>query len=79
MSHGLPIVTINSTAMGKIVRQEQIGYAVGRNEEEFDTAILKLTHDQQTYQHYVDNVRDALLNRHLWKHRVEQIVRELTE
>lgn len=78
MSYGLPIVTIDSTAMGKIVRQEQIGFAVKRNIEEFTNAILKLTHDQLTYQHFVDNVKDTLLNRHLWKHRVDQVIQDLT-
>jgi len=78
MSYGLPIVTINSTAMGKIVRKERIGFAINRNMDDFNNAIKELTSNQQIYKQYVENVKDALLDRHLWKHRVAQIVENLS-
>jgi len=78
MSHGLPIVTINSTAMGKIVRKERIGFAVSRDIDNFNNAVKELTLNQHIYQQYAENVKEALLNRHLWKHRVEQIVDDLS-
>lgn len=78
MSYGLPIVTINSTAMGKIVRREEIGFAVNHSVKEFNEAIKAVTGSQEKYSYYADNVKNALLNRHLWKHRVEQVVKDLS-
>ena len=42
-------------------------------------AFEQLLNDEQLYTKYQTNIRDALLNRHLWSHRVRQIVEDLTE
>jgi hypothetical protein len=40
-------------------------------------ALEQLLNDEQLYAEYQNNIRDALLNRHLWNHRVRQIVDDL--
>jgi hypothetical protein len=79
MSYGLPIVTINCKAMGQIVRQEGVGIATDRSVEKFIYAIMKITGDEQTYKVFANNVKNSLLERNLWKHRVEQVIDDLSD
>jgi glycosyltransferase involved in cell wall biosynthesis len=78
MGYGLPIVAIHSSAMGKIIRDEKIGLTAEYRKEAYAAAIKEITDCEATYWSYADNVRDALTNRNLWKHRVEQIISDLT-
>ena len=76
ISYGLPIVAVNCEALSEIVNKEKIGFAVEPDENSFVDAIEKLSEDN-IYQKYQKNIFDSLLNRNLWKHRIEQIVKDL--
>lgn len=78
MSFGLPQVIFDSLESGKLIRKEKVGIPVEPNAIAMADALELLLNDEKLYAEYQANVRDALLNRHLWNHRVRQIVADLT-
>lgn len=79
MSYGLPVVTIDSAAMTRIVNTEKIGIVTSQGAEALKEGLERLFGDAELYAEYRQNVREALLTRNLWQHRVEKIVSELLE
>jgi len=77
MSFGLPQVVLDNVECGKLLREEKIGILVEPNATAMADALEKLLSDEQCYNQYRANVQDALRNRHLWRHRVERIIRDL--
>lgn len=78
MSYGLPIVSLNTPAMGRIIKQYGLGM-VSDTPEQMAESILHLFNDDTEYQKYRNNVKTALLNENLWVHRVDKIVKDLSE
>jgi len=78
MSFGLPQVIFDNLESGKLLRNEKIGIPVAPTATAMADALEKLLNDEQLYAEYSANIRDALLNRHLWNHRVRQIIDDLT-
>lgn len=78
MSFGLPQVIFDNLESGKLIRTEKIGIPVEPTATAMADALEQLLNDEKLYAEYQANVRDALLNRHLWNHRVRQIVEDLT-
>lgn len=78
MSYGLPQVIFDNLESGKLIRNEKIGITVEPNAIAMADALEQLLNDEKLYAEYQTNIRDALLNRHLWNHRVRQIVADLT-
>ena len=76
LSFGLPVVAVNCEALSEIVNKEKIGFTVNSDENSFINAINQLL-EEEIYEEYQNNIFDSLLNRNLWKHRVEQIVNDL--
>ena len=79
MSFGLPQVIFDNLESGKLLRKEKIGIPVEPTATAMADALEQLLRDEKLYGTYQANIRDALLNRHLWNHRVRQIVADLTE
>lgn len=79
LSFGLPIVAIDSFESGKLLRTERIGIPVEPTATAMADALEQLLNDKPLYAEYQANIRDALLNRHLWNHRVRQIVADLID
>lgn len=78
MSFGLPQVIFDAFESSKLLREEKIGIPVEPTAMAMADALEELLNDAQLYAQYQANIRDALLNRHLWNHRVRQIVKDLT-
>jgi glycosyltransferase involved in cell wall biosynthesis len=79
MSHGLPIVSVDIKALGSFIRNEGIGEVVSPEPEAFADGVQKILGSVDTYKSYADRVQTSLLERNLWKHRVETIVSDLGE
>jgi glycosyltransferase involved in cell wall biosynthesis len=67
---------VNCDALSDIVNKEKIGYAVNPDIRSFIKAIEELL-EEKNYIEIQKNITDSILNRNLWKHRVEQIVEDL--
>lgn len=78
MSYGLPQVIFDNLESGKLLRTERIGIPVEPNASAMADALEVLLNNETLCEEYRTNIRDALLNRHLWNHRVRQIVKDLT-
>lgn len=79
MSFGLPQVIFDNLESGKLLRTEKIGIPVEPNATAMANALEMLLKDETLCTEYQANIRDALLNRHLWNHRVRQIVADLID
>lgn len=78
LSFGLPIIAVNCDTISKIIEKEEIGFAVNPNIESFLEAIRTLT-KKDVYNIYQYNIKVSLIERNLWKHRVEKIVKDLSK
>lgn len=79
LSYGLPQVVINNKAITNVVNDEKIGIAVEPDIKKFAIAIKKLSEDSSLYKTYQNNIKESLLYRNLWIHRIQQVIRDLTE
>ena len=52
---------------------------VDNNPTSFADGIRQILSDEETYKDYVNNVQDSLLNRNLWRNRIQTIVSDLSE
>ena len=78
MSFGLPQVIFDNLESGKLLRNERIGIPVEPTVTAMADALEQLLNDEKLYAQYQSNIRDALLNRNLWNHRVRQLIDDLT-
>ena len=78
MGFGLPQVVCEGKAVVPLIENEGIGLAVGRSKEDFAQAVQLLFADRALYDRMQSRIRDSLLNRNLWTHRVETVVNDLT-
>lgn len=77
LGFGLPQIVTKAKAVSKLMDREKIGMVVDRTPEAIAFAIQQMVGDQDVYKDYQDHIQDALLNRHLWEHRVEQMIKDL--
>ena len=78
ISYGLPIVTLDSRSMSYIVNTERLGLVSKPDADSLCECIEQMFNDKELYTEYCQSVRTALLERNLWKHRVEKIVGDLS-
>ena len=78
ISCGLPVVGINCNALASIIKEYNLGLVSEPDVVSFANAIKKITIDDDTYNGYCENIKQALLNNHLWSHRVRQVVEDLS-
>lgn len=78
MSYGLPIVSLDSPAMSRIIKKYELGI-VSETPKQMAESIRFLLNDAQEYSKYKNNVKKALLSENLWVHRVDTVVQDLSE
>ncbi len=78
LSYGLPQVVVKSKAVARIIEKEKIGKVVEQDVIAFADALEELLNNYQEYETFQQNIQEALLNRHLWIHRVGQIIDNLS-
>ena len=77
LSYGLPQLNVDSAAIKKFIDKENIGFALDENPKLFVDAIEKIRKDPEMYSKICYNIKDALLNRHLWISRAEKVTSDL--
>lgn len=77
MEHGLPQVVVNNKSIKEFIEKEIVGIAANEDVNEFADAVQYLVENPGVYNKYRDNVKESLLKRNLWNHRVETIVTDL--
>lgn len=77
MSYGLPIVSTDCAAMSEIISADNIGIAAHADAESFCSAVKDILSSDTKYMMYCRNVKESLINHHLWRHRVSQVISEL--
>ena len=77
LSYGLPVVSTNVKTMGAIIRENEFGVVAEPNAQDYAEAIRKLLNEEQL-RSYRRKIEDSLSQRHLWVHRVDKIVEDMT-
>lgn len=77
MSYGLPVVALNTAALSNIVANEGIGLVANSSRKEVAAKVKQLLTDQTMYKNVCNNIKVSLLEKNLWKHRVETVVTDL--
>lgn len=78
MGYGLPIVAANAESLSVIIENEKTGIATEADIDKFNDAIKTILNDRALYEDYVNNTKESLLKKNLWKYRVEQIISDLS-
>jgi glycosyltransferase involved in cell wall biosynthesis len=77
ISYGLPVLATNCLAQTDIVEKSKLGIIVPDNSEDILNGLKEMS-DLKCQEQYRENVKEALLNEHLWIHRVEKVYNTLT-
>ncbi len=78
MSHGLPQFVNRAKAISNLMEKEGIGIIVDGSVESFVDAIDDVMNDSVKYKALCNRIRISLTERNMWKHRVRQVVNDLT-
>lgn len=76
ISYGLPV--ISTCSENNIINNLKIGITVEDNETAIADGLEQLLYNQKKYIEYYENIKYALKNSSQWKHRVEQVILDLT-
>lgn len=79
MSYGLPAIAMNCAALSHIVENEGIGLTVNSTIEDMALKIQQLLDNPIEYNRVCNNIKKSLLERNLWKHRVDTIISDLNK
>ena len=79
MGYGLPIVAADEQAMDSIIESCGLGIVARHTPKGFALAIREIFADKEKYRQYRENGEKALLKENLWVHRVNKVVRDLSE
>ncbi len=77
MGHGLPLLIRRAEEMERIARRDGTGLCVGGDERQAADTIRSYFADGSLRRELFENVCAAVRRNGLWKHRAEQVVREL--
>jgi glycosyltransferase involved in cell wall biosynthesis len=78
LSFGLPVLASDTTAMKEIIEVDQFGLIVNDTIEDIKEGLTAFL-NQKIREEYQQNAVRALKTKHLWMHRVEQIVEALVK
>ena len=78
MSFGLPVVAVNCKAITEMVNSERIGLVAESSVEDMAIKIEKLLNNPNEYNNNCKIIKQILPKKHLWKHRVNQVITDLT-
>ncbi len=78
LSFGLPVVVTDCAAQAEIVENDKLG-VVTRDDSVSISQGIAFFLDFETRMQYENNVQDALINHHLWIHRVKKVYKILMQ
>ena len=79
LGYGLPVVSTDVEATRELVEGEGLGFVAHDDPKSYAAAIRSLLDDDERLAAVRERAVQALRERNLWVHRVDRIVRELTE
>ena len=79
MGHGLPVVSVNSASMDKIIQKYELGLSVPYDAQAFADAVAEICSNKEKYDRFCENTENAIRKENLWIHRAEQIRDELID
>lgn len=78
LSYGLPVVSTNVYTMGAIIRENGFGILAEPDARSYADAIRQMLDDDGKLHSYRAVIREKMEQRHLWVHRVDKVVEDLT-
>ena len=78
IGYGLPVLSTNVYTMGNIIRENGFGMTCEDNPEDYAKAIETMLANRETLDGYRTSMKKNMEERHLWVHRVDKIVSDLT-
>lgn len=78
VSYGLPVLSTNVYTMAQIIKENGFGEVAEANAEDYAAAIRQMLGDPEQLQQYRQSMMKNLQDRHLWVHRVDKIVEDMT-
>lgn len=79
ISYGLPVVAVNCKAIAKMINSDRIGLVAESSVEDIAIKIEELLNNPNEYNSNCKIIRNTLQKKHLWKHRVNQVITDLTQ
>lgn len=79
LSYGLPVLSTDVVTMRAIINENNFGEVAPYDAELFAQTIRKMLNDDKQLQSYRRSVEENMSNKHLWVHRVDQIIEDLTK
>lgn len=78
VGYGLPVLSTNVYTMAKIIRENDFGEVAEENAEDYAAAIQRMLGDREKLGEYRRAMRKNMEEKHLWVHRVDKIVADMT-
>lgn len=78
VGYGLPVVSTNVYTMGKIITENGFGEVAEETAEAYAAAIAGMLSDRDRLNHYRRTMKKNMEEKHLWVHRVDKIVEDMT-
>lgn len=77
LSYGLPVVCTNVKAMKNIIEENEFGVIAEYDKSDYAKKIKSIIDNADKLQYYKGHVRQNIIEKHLWVHRVRQIISDL--
>lgn len=77
LSYGLPVLATNTQAMASIILENGFGTVAPFEPEGFASTVQTMLDEEERLREYRTNILKNMKHKHLWVHRVDQIVRDL--
>lgn len=78
VGHGLPVLSTNVRTMAQIIAENDFGEVAEDNPEDYAAAIVRMLSDKEKLNYYRTTMKENMLTKHQWVHRVDKIVEDLT-
>ena len=79
LSYGLPVISTDVAAMRELIQTYKLGAIAPHDAQGFADTVRALLNDAAFPAAQRSAIEEAITNHHLWVHRVDQIVSDLTE
>lgn len=76
LSNGLPIIATDCNALSQIINSDYLGITGPCTKDFFIRAIKEYTSSEEKYDEIRTKALDSFESKHLWKHRVNKIIRD---
>lgn len=78
VGYGLPVLSTNVRTMAQIIQENGFGEVAEDNAQDYAAAIQRMLGDREKLNAYRSTMRHNMETKHLWVHRVDKIVEDMT-